>query len=45
MNAQYNFQVPLMFAAILILALLGLFANYTLVFLQRRLCRWTDPAV
>jgi sulfonate transport system permease protein len=45
MNAQYNFQVPLMFAAILILALLGLFANYTLVFLQRRLCRWIDPAV
>ncbi len=45
MNAQYNFQVPLMFAAILILALLGLFANYTLVFLQRRLCRWTDATI
>ena len=45
MNAQYNFQVPLMFAAILILAVLGLFANYALVFLQRRLCRWTDPAI
>jgi sulfonate transport system permease protein len=45
MNAQYNFQVPLMFAAILILAVLGLFANYSLVFLQRRLCRWTDSKI
>lgn len=45
MNAQYNFQVPLMFAAILILALLGLFANYALVFVQRRLCRWSDAAL
>jgi sulfonate transport system permease protein len=42
MNAQYNFQIPLMFAAILILAGLGLFSNYTLVLLQRRLCRWSN---
>ena len=28
MNAQYNFQIPLMFAAILLLAGLGLIANY-----------------
>lgn len=40
MNAQYNFQIPLMFAAILLLALLGLAANAALVFMQRRLCRW-----
>jgi sulfonate transport system permease protein len=40
MNAQYNFQVPLMWAAILLLALLGLLANAVLVALQRRLCRW-----
>lgn len=40
MNAQYNFQIPLMFAAILLLALLGLAANAALVFLQRHLCRW-----
>ena len=40
MNAQYNFQIPLMFAAILLLALLGLAANAGLVLLQRRLCRW-----
>jgi sulfonate transport system permease protein len=42
MNAQYNFQIPLMFAAILILAGLGLFSNYALVLLQRRLCRWSN---
>jgi len=40
MNAQYNFQIPQMFAAILLLALLGLTANLVLVSLQRRLCRW-----
>lgn len=42
MNAQYNFQIPQMFAAILLLALLGLSANAALVTLQRRLCRWSD---
>ncbi|WP_258162885.1 ABC transporter permease [Rhizobium sp. TH2] len=42
MNAQYNFQIPLMFAAILLLAGLGLTANYALVTLQKRLCRWSD---
>jgi sulfonate transport system permease protein len=42
MNAQYNFQIPQMFAAILLLALLGLSANAALVALQRRLCRWAD---
>lgn len=41
MNAQYNFEVPLMFAAIIILAALGLISNYVLVLLQRRLCRWS----
>ncbi len=44
MNAQYNFQIPQMFAAILLLALLGLTANAALVWLQRRLCRWADLA-
>lgn len=43
MNAQYNFQIPLMFAAIVILAGLGLIANQALVSLQRRLCRWSEP--
>lgn len=40
MNAQYNFQIPLMFAAIFLLAFFGLAANWLLVALQRRLCRW-----
>jgi len=45
MNAQYNFQIPLMFAAILLLAFLGLAANALLVLLQRILCRWSQPSV
>jgi sulfonate transport system permease protein len=45
MNAQYNFQIPLMFAAILLLAFLGLAANALLVLLQRKLCRWSQPGV
>ncbi|MBZ9853403.1 ABC transporter permease [Mesorhizobium sp. CA13] len=44
MNAQYNFQIPLMFASIVILAALGLIANQVLVSLQRRLCRWSSSA-
>lgn len=42
MNAQYNFQIPLMFAAIFLLVGLGLAANLVLVLLQRRLCRWAE---
>ena len=42
MNAQYNFQISLMFAAIFLLAGLGLAANLVLVLLQRRLCRWAE---
>lgn len=42
MNAQYNFQIPLMFAAILLLAALGLVANFILERLQRYLCRWAS---
>lgn len=40
MNAQYNFQIPLMFGAILLLAAFGLLANAILETLQKRLCRW-----
>jgi sulfonate transport system permease protein len=39
-NSQYNFQIPKMFAAIVLLALIGLAANYILLLLQNRLCRW-----
>lgn len=41
-NAQYNFQVPLMFAAIALLALLGLATNALLLAIQRHMCRWAD---
>ncbi len=44
MNAQYNFQIPLMLASIVLLALLGLAANYAILGLQRRLCRWNAAA-
>ncbi|WP_026789354.1 ABC transporter permease [Pleomorphomonas oryzae] len=44
MNAQYNFQLPLMFASIVLLALLGLATNYAILGLQRRLCRWNAAA-
>lgn len=39
-NAQYNFQIPLMFAAIVLLALIGLATNYALLLLQAWFCRW-----
>lgn len=39
-NSQYNFQIPLMFASILVLAVIGLTVNYILLALQRRFCRW-----
>lgn len=42
MNAQYNFQIPLMYGAIFLLAFMGLIANFLLVLLQKRLCRWAE---
>lgn len=39
-NAQYNFEIPLMFAAIVLLAIIGLAVNYTLLTLQSWCCRW-----
>jgi ABC-type nitrate/sulfonate/bicarbonate transport system permease component/ABC-type nitrate/sulfonate/bicarbonate transport system substrate-binding protein len=42
-NSQYNFEIPLMFAAIVLLASIGLAVNYALLFVQNRLCRWDSP--
>jgi sulfonate transport system permease protein len=42
-NAQYNFEIPLMFASIVLLAIIGLAVNYSLVVLQQRFCRWEHP--
>ncbi len=39
-NSQYNFQIPMMFAAIVLLALIGLVINSFLLLLQNWLCRW-----
>lgn len=45
MTAQYNFEIPLMFAAIFLLAFMGLAANALLIAAQRRLCRWAEPSL
>ncbi len=42
-NSQYNFEIPMMFAAIVLLASIGLAVNYALLFIQGRLCRWERP--
>jgi sulfonate transport system permease protein len=42
-NSQYNFEIPMMFAAIVLLASIGLAVNYMLLFIQGRLCRWENP--
>ncbi len=43
-NAQYNFEIPLMFAAIVLLACIGLTVNYTLLTLQSWCCGWDSSA-
>lgn len=40
LNAQEVFQIPTMYAGILLLALLGLAMNYALALVERRLTRW-----
>lgn len=39
-NRQFNFRIPEMYAAITILAILGLVVNYLLIAMERRLTRW-----
>lgn len=40
LNSQETFQIPTMYAGILLLAVLGLMLNYLLALLERRLLRW-----
>lgn len=40
LNSQEVFQIPTMYAGILLLALLGLALNYVLALIERRLTRW-----
>lgn len=42
-NAQYNFEIPLMFGSIVLLAVIGLGLNYGLLVLQGWFCRWEQP--
>jgi sulfonate transport system permease protein len=42
-NSQYNFEIPKMFAAIVLLAAIGLAVNAVLLAVQNRLCRWESP--
>jgi sulfonate transport system permease protein len=39
-NSQYNFEIPMMFAAIVLLALIGLAVNAALLTVQKWLCCW-----
>ena len=41
-NSQYAFLIPKMYAAIVVLALLGLSTNFLLVRLERRATRWKE---
>jgi NitT/TauT family transport system permease protein len=41
-NAQYNFEIPLMFGSIVLLAVIGLGVNYGLLVMQGRFCRWEN---
>ena len=40
LNSQETFQIPTMYAGILMLAVLGLLLNYLLALLERHLLRW-----
>ncbi|MBB3181450.1 ABC transporter permease [Variovorax sp. Sphag1AA] len=40
LNSQETFQIPTMYAGILMLAVVGLLLNYLLALLERRLLRW-----
>jgi NitT/TauT family transport system permease protein len=42
--AQYNFEVPEMYAGIVTISLLGLAFNQVLVTVERRLTRWRPPS-
>ena len=44
LNNQYTFKIPQMYAAILILALLGVILNYGLIALERYLTPWRGHA-
>lgn len=44
-DSQQKFQIPRMYAAILLMSLLGYIANYTLVYLEKKYTSWKDGIV
>lgn len=44
-NAQYNFEIHKMYAAIITIAIIGLLANYSLLWLERKLTAWKEELV
>jgi NitT/TauT family transport system permease protein len=44
-NAQYNFEIPQMYSAILTISLLGLAVNYLLVWIERKAMSWKEKIV
>ncbi len=44
-NAQYNFETPQMYSAILTISLLGLAVNYLLVWIERKAMAWKEESV
>ncbi|MEI6205416.1 MAG: ABC transporter permease [Desulfuromonadales bacterium] len=44
-NAQYNFEIPQMYSAILTISFLGLAVNYLLVWIERKAMAWKEEIV
>ena len=44
-NWEYNFMIPEMYAAIFVLAVLGLMANYSLVYIEKKTVRWKETNI
>ncbi len=41
-NWEFNFMIPQMYAAIVVLAFLGLVTNYSLVYLEKKTIKWKE---
>jgi NitT/TauT family transport system permease protein len=44
MNAQVNYQIPRLYLAAVIIALLGMALNYGIHWLERRIVKWKAEA-
>jgi NitT/TauT family transport system permease protein len=41
-NWEFNFMIPEMYAAIVVLAVLGLITNYSLVWIEKKVVKWKE---